>query len=116
MLRRVLGLTHPYTFGGMINHANDLVAAGETDAAIALEREALEGLRATLGPDHYDTIGACSNLAVDLRASGETEEAERLHGQALELLGRTLGASHPTYTTVAGWQRLDADIEPPFNA
>ncbi|MFD4142745.1 FxSxx-COOH system tetratricopeptide repeat protein [Streptomyces sp. NPDC058572] len=113
-LRRVLGPAHPYTFGGMINHANDLVAAGEAGEAAELEREALDGLRAGLGPDHYDTVAACSNLAVDLRSLGAADEAEQLHEQALELAGSTLGTTHPTCLAVAGWQRLDADIEPPF--
>lgn len=114
VMSRVLGPTHPYTLGSALNHANDLVAADELDDAVALERETLAGLRESLGPDHYDTVAATSNLALDLRASGAVAEAEEFHQQAVECAGRTLGAEHPTYRAVAGWQRLDADIEPPF--
>ena len=81
----------------MINHANCLVDTGETEAAIALEREALTGVLETLGADHYDVITLRSNLSVDLAGVGVTEESEEHYSGALQLAAQTLGVDHPTY-------------------
>lgn len=97
----------------MMNHANDLVVAGEAAAAMALEEEAAPLMAETLGPDHYDTIGIVSNLSLSLAAAGLGERAAELRADCVRRARQTLGEEHPTTVAVRNATRLDSDIEPP---
>jgi tetratricopeptide (TPR) repeat protein len=52
------GAEHPYLLGRAINHAHDLRATGETEAAETLLRDSIAALRLALGPDHPEVLSA----------------------------------------------------------
>jgi len=68
---------------------------GIYEAAIQLEKAALNTRRRVLGEQHPETLGSIDNMLRLLRAQGKHTEAEPLLREALEQSRRVLGDEHP---------------------
>lgn len=67
---------------------------GMLDAALPLQREAIEIRRRSLGSDHKDTLSSLNNLVVILQDQGKLEESEVVAREVLERKRRVLGDDH----------------------
>jgi tetratricopeptide (TPR) repeat protein len=65
--------------------------AGNLDAAVALQRTALDVFTRSCGPDHPDTAQTLDKLGYALRLAGRAAEAVETHLRAVRLLERVLG-------------------------
>ncbi|MGW2557923.1 FxSxx-COOH system tetratricopeptide repeat protein [Streptomyces sp. NPDC001514] len=100
--RAQLGETHPRVWDLSYHYANLLRAVGDYAGTEAIERAAVEHLRAERGPQDLEHLRAAGGLAADLRGLGRYDEAAELSGWILgayrELLGeqdsRTLNAQN----------------------
>ncbi|MEV4974130.1 FxSxx-COOH system tetratricopeptide repeat protein [Streptomyces scopuliridis] len=100
--RRLLGETHPRIWDVSYHYANLMRAVGDYAGTEAIERAAVEHLRAERGPKDLEHLRASGGLAADLRGLGRYEEALEVSSWILvcyrELLGeqdsRTLNAQN----------------------
>lgn len=100
--QRLLGETHPRIWDVSYHYANLTRAVGDYAGTEAIERAAVEHLRAERGPKDLEHLRASGGLAADLRGLGRYEEAFEVSGWILtcyrELLGeqdsRTLNAQN----------------------
>lgn len=98
----LLGDTHPRIWDVSYHYANLMRAVGDYAGTEAIERAAVQHLRAERGPKDLEHLRACGGLAADLRGLGRYEEAYEVSGWILgcyrELLGdqdsRTLNAQN----------------------
>ncbi|WP_330453811.1 MULTISPECIES: FxSxx-COOH system tetratricopeptide repeat protein [unclassified Streptomyces] len=98
--RELFGEDHPRIWDLSYHYANLLRAVGDYEATEAIERAAVEHLRAERGTGDLEHLRAASGLAADLRGLGRYDEALEISGWVLadyrELLGdqdsRTLNA------------------------
>ncbi|WP_405938808.1 FxSxx-COOH system tetratricopeptide repeat protein [Streptomyces sp. NBC_00726] len=106
--RELLGENHPRVWDLSYNYANLLRAVGDYAGTEAIERAAVEHLRAERGPQDLEHIRAAGGLAADLRGLARYEEARELSSWILtqyrELLGeqdyRTLNAQNNLGTSM----------------
>lgn len=75
--------------------AAEAARLGDSAAAAALLRRALDQQIGTLGPDHRDLAPTLNNLAMMLEQQGETAEAERCYRRAYEVARRGSPADDP---------------------
>ena len=80
-------------------HAINLRALGQFEAAEALYRQALEIDAKTTGTAHPAYATHLNNLAGVVQARGRYPEAEMLFLKALEIGAKTIGTTHPDYGT-----------------
>ena len=80
-------------------HAINLRALGQFEAAEALYRQALEIDAKTTGTAHPAYATHLNNLAAVVEALGRYPEAEMLFLKALEIGAKTIGTTHPDYGT-----------------
>ncbi|MEX2271797.1 MAG: serine/threonine-protein kinase [Vicinamibacterales bacterium] len=82
-------------------NAMGLMAArrGQSDAAIAHYREALDITRALYGDMDLRVAEITNNLAVQAQAKANLDEAERLYRDALRVAQTLQGERHPGYAT-----------------
>ncbi|MFB6934468.1 FxSxx-COOH system tetratricopeptide repeat protein, partial [Streptomyces chartreusis] len=73
-----------------------LLARGQADQALPLDKRALEITEAALGSDHPDTALRLSNLGRTLSDLGRYAEALPLEERALQIAEAALGPDHPT--------------------
>ncbi|MFC5219690.1 tetratricopeptide repeat protein [Streptomyces coerulescens] len=73
-----------------------LLARGQADQALPLDKRALEITEAALGPDHPDTALRLSSLGRTLSDLGRYAEALPLEARALQIAEVALGPDHPT--------------------
>ncbi|MFC9651284.1 FxSxx-COOH system tetratricopeptide repeat protein [Streptomyces sp. NPDC056937] len=100
--RRLLGETHPRIWDVSYHYANLMRAVGDYAGTEAIERAAVDHLRAERGPKDLEHLRASGGLAADLRGLGRYEEALEVSSWILvcyrELLGeqdsRTLNAQN----------------------
>ncbi|MFJ2670794.1 FxSxx-COOH system tetratricopeptide repeat protein [Streptomyces sp. NPDC087525] len=100
--RRLLGETHPRIWDVSYHYANLMRAIGDYAGTEAIERAAVDHLRAERGPKDLEHLRASGGLAADLRGLGRYEEALEVSSWILvcyrELLGeqdsRTLNAQN----------------------
>jgi hypothetical protein len=64
--REALGPVHPSTLAAFANLSLDLVGAGDTDAAQALEAEIMTALENQLSPEHPLAVQARRKSRIDL--------------------------------------------------
>ncbi|MER7997447.1 FxSxx-COOH system tetratricopeptide repeat protein [Streptomyces sp. NPDC095613] len=100
--RRILGETHSRIWDLSYHYANVMRAVGDYAGTEAIERAAVEHLRAERGPKDLEHLRAAGGLAADLRGLGRYREAFDISEWTLasyrELLGdqdsRTLNAQN----------------------
>lgn len=100
--QRLLGATHPRIWDLSFHYANVMRAVGDYAGTEAIERAAVEHLRAERGPMDLEHLRAAGGLAADLRGLGRYDEAFEVSDWILaayrELLGdqdfRTLNAQN----------------------
>ncbi|MFE7468008.1 FxSxx-COOH system tetratricopeptide repeat protein [Streptomyces sp. NPDC057499] len=100
--RELLGENHPRLWDLTYNYANLLRAVGDYAGTEAIERAAVDRLRAERGAHDLEHLRAAGGLAADLRGLGRYDEALEISGWILaayrELLGdqdsRTLNAQN----------------------
>jgi len=74
---------------------NVLQSQGDTQSAVAMQREGLAIKEKVLGGDHPDVGFSQGNLAVALQSLGRNQEALTYVDRAIGLLERGLGSGHP---------------------
>ncbi|MFD5725358.1 FxSxx-COOH system tetratricopeptide repeat protein [Streptomyces sp. NBC_00523] len=117
--RELLGENHPRVWDLSYNYANLLRAVGDYAGTEAIERAAVEHLRAERGPQDLEHIRAAGGLAADLRGLGRYAEAQELSSWILtqyqELLGeqdsRTLDAQNNLATSMRLLGRYEDALE-----
>ncbi|MFJ6430807.1 FxSxx-COOH system tetratricopeptide repeat protein [Streptomyces sp. NPDC091416] len=100
--RELLGENHPRVWDLSYHYANLLRAVGDYAGTEAIERAAVDHLRAERGAQDLEYLRAAGGLAADLRGLGRYEEAHEMSewilGAYRELLGeqdsRTLNAQN----------------------
>ncbi|MGW1223935.1 FxSxx-COOH system tetratricopeptide repeat protein [Streptomyces sp. NPDC002530] len=89
--QELLGENHPRVWDVSYHYANLLRALGDYAATEAIERAAVDRLRAERGPQDLSHLRAAAGLAADLRGLGRFDEAWEISGWVLsgyrELLG-----------------------------
>ncbi|WP_329582677.1 FxSxx-COOH system tetratricopeptide repeat protein [Kitasatospora sp. NBC_01250] len=105
--RARFGGRHPLTVLLAGNLAPQLRAAGRTEEAAVLAREAAERFEAAMGPDHCDLGALLVNRATD-QAVGDPAQAVRTGTRALELLTATVGTAH--HHALAAGSNLALDL------
>ncbi len=94
MRRAVYGDTSAPVATGLNNLALVLLARGDTTAAEAAYREALQVRQLVQGEDHPNVAITQTNLAATLNAKGEYANALRESRQAITALLLSLGPTH----------------------
>ena len=74
---------------------NVLLVQGDTEAAVAMQRQGLILKEKVLGSDHPDVGFSEGNLAIALQSLGRNAEALTHVDRAISLLERGLGSGHP---------------------
>ena len=88
-----LGGTHPLAAQTLSLLADALASQGRLDAAVMMQRRALDALPA--GSHPLDRAAALTGLAEMLKALGRAQQALPLDREAFELTRTTLGPGHP---------------------
>ncbi|MER6501151.1 FxSxx-COOH system tetratricopeptide repeat protein [Streptomyces sp. NPDC001455] len=117
--RELLGEDHPRLWDLRYHYANLLRAVGEYAETEAIERAAVDHLRAERGPRDLEHLRAAGGLAADLRGLGRYDEAMEISGWILgayrELLGdqdsRTLNAQNNLAVSLRLLGRYEESLE-----
>lgn len=117
--RELLGEDYPRVWDLRYHYANLLRAVGDYAGTEAIERAAVDHLRAERGPQDLEHLRAASGLAADLRGLGRYDEALNISGWILdayrELLGdqdsRTLNAQNNLGTSMRLLGRYEEALE-----
>jgi len=117
--RELFGEDHARIWDLSYHYANLLRAVGDYEATEAIERAAVEHLRAERGAQDLEHLRAASGLAADLRGLGHYDEALEISGWVLagyrELLGdqdsRTLNAQSNLAVTLRLLGRYTESLE-----
>ena len=83
--------------------------AGDTEAALRVQVDALARLRREAGPRHPLVIELLGDIGASRQQFGQAAAAERAHAEALVLALEVLGPRHPA--TVRARQQLEAARE-----
>jgi tetratricopeptide (TPR) repeat protein len=87
-------------FVAATSHGDLLWRRGRAGEAVALCREAADGLRILRGGEHVETLSALSTLAVALDMDGQNDAAARTYADAIAGRTRVLGADHADTLTI----------------
>ncbi|MEW2485268.1 FxSxx-COOH system tetratricopeptide repeat protein [Streptomyces sp. NPDC048411] len=117
--RELLGENHPRVWDLSYNYANLLRAVGDYAGTEAIERAAVNHLRAERGEHDLEHLRAAGGLAADLRGLGRYDEALEISGWILaayrELLGeqdsRTLNAQNNLAMSLRLLGRYEESLE-----
>ncbi|MFE6492175.1 FxSxx-COOH system tetratricopeptide repeat protein [Streptomyces sp. NPDC057747] len=117
--RELLGENHPRIWDLSYNYANLLRSVGDYAGTEAIERAAVDHLRAEHGAKDLEHLRAASGLAADLRGLGRYDEALEMSTWILaayrELLGdqdaRTLSAQNNLATSLRLLGRYEESLE-----
>lgn len=117
--RELLGENHPRVWDLSYHYANLLRAVGDYAGTEAIERAAVDHLRAERGPQDLEHLRAAGGLAADLRGLGRYEEAQEMSSWILasyrDLLGdqdsRTLNAQNNLGTSMRLLGRYEEALE-----
>ncbi|MET7647876.1 FxSxx-COOH system tetratricopeptide repeat protein [Streptomyces sp. NPDC005426] len=117
--RELLGESHPRIWDLSYHYANLLRAVGDYAGTEAIERAAVDHLRAERGPQDLEHLRAASGLAADLRGLGRYDEALEISTWVAssyhELLGdqdsRTLNAQNNLAVTLRLLGRYQESLE-----
>ncbi|MFF0284786.1 FxSxx-COOH system tetratricopeptide repeat protein [Streptomyces sp. NPDC005262] len=117
--RELLGENHPRVWDLSYNYANLLRAVGDYGGTEAIERAAVDHLRAERGERDLEHLRAAGGLAADLRGLGRYDEALEISGWILaayrELLGeqdsRTLSAQNNLAISLRLLGRYEESLE-----
>lgn len=91
----------PTTAAVTANLADALAERGESDRALALQRDAIDWFEKSVGPDHEMTIAARANLAAALLVADRSDEAIEILPEILKAHQRQFGEDHPKTLLVA---------------
>jgi tetratricopeptide (TPR) repeat protein len=100
-------IPHDLLCAAQLNLASVLRAAGSPDAALANDRQAMNGLIRVYGDLHPFTLAANINYATDLAGCGRLGEAIQLGHETLDKCCRSLGNSHPDTLMAAANLSID---------
>jgi tetratricopeptide (TPR) repeat protein len=89
VLRRVLGVDHPWTINAEMNKGLWLEEAGRLDEALKNHRPTLEHFERVLGPDHPQVGIASNNLAEVLNLLGRHAEAASVYRRAVAIFRKS---------------------------
>lgn len=117
--RELLGEDHPRIWDLSYHYANLLRAVGDYAGTEAIERAAVDHLRAERGVQDLEHLRAAGGLAADLRGLGRYDEALEMSGWVLaayrELLGdqdsRTLNAQNNLAVSLRLLGRYEESLE-----
>ncbi|GAA2417706.1 FxSxx-COOH system tetratricopeptide repeat protein [Streptomyces pulveraceus] len=117
--RRLLGEDHPRVWDLSYHYANVLRAVGDYAGTEAIERAAVDHLRAERGAQDLEHLRAAGGLAADLRGLGRYDEALEMSSWLLaayrELLGdqdsRTLSAQNNLAVSLRLLGRYEESLE-----
>ncbi|MGW7712021.1 FxSxx-COOH system tetratricopeptide repeat protein [Streptomyces sp. NPDC054771] len=117
--RRLLGEDHPRVWDLSYHYANVLRAVGDYAGTEAIERAAVDHLRAERGAQDLEHLRAAGGLAADLRGLGRYDEALEMSAWLLavyrELLGdqdsRTLSAQNNLAVSLRLLGRYEESLE-----
>ncbi|MGW2086082.1 FxSxx-COOH system tetratricopeptide repeat protein [Streptomyces sp. NPDC001880] len=117
--RELLGDDHPRIWDLSYNYANVLRAVGDYAGTEAIERAAVDRLRAERGAQDLEHLRAAGGLAADLRGLGRYDEAFQISSWILaayrELLGdldsRTLNAQNNLAVSLRLLGRYEESLE-----
>ncbi|MFJ1644001.1 FxSxx-COOH system tetratricopeptide repeat protein [Streptomyces sp. NPDC088258] len=115
----LLGDTHPRIWDLSYHYANLMRAVGDYAGTEAIERAAVEHLRAERGAQDLEYLRAAGGLAADLRGLGRYDEAYEISGRLVasyrELLGeqdsRTLNAQNNLAVTLRLFGRYAESLD-----
>ncbi|MFD1151912.1 NB-ARC domain-containing protein [Saccharothrix hoggarensis] len=115
VLREELGPRHARTLRVMLNVGRWVGETGDVRGAVAVFREAAEGLAAVAGHGHHDTFIARHNLAYWRAVAGDLDQAIAEFEAGTAEAETALGAGHPTTLTyrsnTAFWRGVAGDPE-----
>jgi tetratricopeptide (TPR) repeat protein len=96
------GSYHPETIAVAHRLSIAFWCAGETNRAIGILDQALEGLAASPAPDHTIRLDVLCTLAEILVERGHLEQAGAIYREVLELCIRRSGEGHPSSLAAKG--------------